>query len=175
MERGSMFRNMRRRRQALSEAETIAMLRSCTSGVLAVHGDDDYPYAVPLSFAYEEGKLFFHSATAGHKIDAIARDEKVSFCVIAADDVAQSTFTTHFRSAVVFGRARVVTEDGEKRHALECLAKKYSPDYLEAADPEIEGAWKRVCVMELSIEHMTGKAAIEVIKERAPDTFETRV
>ncbi len=128
-----MFRGMRRKRQVLPEAETIAMLRSCTSGVLAVHGDDDYPYAVPLSFAYEDGKLFFHSAMAGHKIDAIGRDDKASFCVIAADDVVQSTFTTHFRSAVVFGRVRLVTEDGEKRHALECLAKKYSPDHLEAA------------------------------------------
>jgi nitroimidazol reductase NimA-like FMN-containing flavoprotein (pyridoxamine 5'-phosphate oxidase superfamily) len=162
-----MFRGMRRKRQNLSETETIAMLQSCTSGVLAVHGDDDYPYAVPLSFAYEDGKLFFHSAKAGHKIDAVERDEKASFCVIAADDVVQSTFTTHFRSAIVFGKARVVTDDGEKRHALECLAKKYSPDHLEAADSEIDGDWKRVCVMELTIEHMTGKAAIEIIRERA--------
>jgi uncharacterized protein len=165
-----MFRGMRRKRQVLPEAETIAMLESCTSGVLAVQGDDDYPYAVPLSFAYEDGKLFFHAAKAGHKIDAIGRNEKASFCVIAADDVVQSTFTTHFRSAIVFGRARVVTEDDVKRHALECLARKYSPDYLEAAGPEIDGEWKRVCVIELAIEHMTGKAAIEIIKERARTT-----
>ena len=78
----------------------------------------------------------------------------------------QSTFTTHFRSAIVFGRARVLTEDGEKRHALECLARKYSPDYLDAADSEIDGEWKRVCAIELAIEHMTGKAAIEIVKER---------
>ena len=110
------------------------MLESCTSGVLAVHGDDDYPYAVPLSFAYEDGKLFFHCAKAGHKLDALERSEKASFCVIAADDVVQSTFTTHFRSAIVFGRAKVVTDDREKRHTLDCLVKKYSPDYLEAAD-----------------------------------------
>ena len=162
-----MFRGMRRKRQDLSETETIAMLQSCTSGVLAVHGDDGYPYAVPLSFAYEDGKLFFHSAKAGHKIDAIGRSEKASFCVIAADDVVQRTFTTHFQSAIVFGRARVLTEDSEKRHALDCLVKKYSPDYLEAADAEIDGEWKRVCAIELAIEHVTGKAAIEIIKERA--------
>jgi uncharacterized protein len=158
---------MRRRRQDLPETETIAMLQSCTSGVLALHGDDDYPYAVPLSFAYEDGKLFFHCAKAGHKIDALERSDKASFCVIAADDVVQSTFTTHFRSAIVFGRARVVTDDGEKRHALDCLVKKYSPDYLEAADAEIHGDWQRVCVIELAVEHMSGKAAIEIIKERA--------
>jgi len=162
-----MFRGMRRKKQLLPEAETIAMLESCTSGVLAVQGDDDYPYAVPLSFVYEDGKLFFHAAKAGHKIDAIERNEKASFCVIAADDVVQSTFTTHFRSAIAFGRLRILTEDGEKRHALECLVKKYSPDYVAEGDAEIEGDWKRVCAIELAIEHMTGKAALEIIKERA--------
>ena len=162
-----MFRGMRRKRQALSEQETIAMLESCTSGVLAVQGDDDYPYAVPMSFAYEDGKLFFHAAKAGHKMDGIERSDKVSFCVIAADDVVQSTFTTHFRSAVVFGRARVLTDDGEKRHALECLVKKYSPDYVAEADAEIDGEWQRVCAIELAVEHMSGKAAIEIVKERA--------
>ncbi|MCE5254478.1 MAG: pyridoxamine 5'-phosphate oxidase family protein [Actinomycetia bacterium] len=157
-----MFRRMRRERQLLPEAETIAMLGSCTSGVLAVQGDDGYPYAVPLSFAYEDGRLFFHSATTGHKIDAIGRNEKVSFCVIDADDVVPSAFTTRFRSAIVFGRARILTESGEKRHALECLARKYSPDYLEAANSEIEREWGRVCAIELTIEHMTGKAALEI-------------
>ena len=161
-----MFRKMRRKRQDLPEAETIAMLETCTSGVLAVQGDDGYPYAVPLSFVYEDGKLFFHSATAGHKLDAIERNDKASFCVIAADDIVPSKFTTHFRSAVVFGRARVVTDDSEKRHALLFLAEKYSPEYLEAADSEIDGDWKRVSVIELAIEHMTGKASIEIIKER---------
>jgi hypothetical protein len=158
-----MFRAMRREKQLLPEAETIAVLESCTSGVLAVQGDDDYPYAVPLSFAYEDGKLFFHSAKAGHKIDSIGRSEKASFCVIAADDVVQSTFTTHYRSAVVFGRLRILTDDGEKTHALRCLARKYSPDFMDEADAEIEDSLKRVCAIELTVEHVTGKAAKEIV------------
>lgn len=161
-----MFRVMRRKRQLLPQADTIAMLQSATSGVLAIHGDEGYPYAVPLSFAYEDGRLFFHSAKVGHKVDALAHHEKVSFCVIDADDVKQNTFTTHFRSAIVFGRARVLTDDGEKKHALECLARKYSPDYLEGAAAEIERAWERVCAIELVIEHMTGKAAREIVEEQ---------
>lgn len=162
-----MFRAMRRKKQLLPEAETIAMLRTCTSGVLAVHGDDDYPYAVPLSFAYEDGRLYFHCATSGHKLDALKRSEKASFCVIASDDIVPSKFTTHYRSAVVFGKARVVTDDNAKRHALMCLAEKYSPGYLDQAGGEIDGDWKRVCVVELAIEHMTGKAALELVRERA--------
>lgn len=164
-----MFREMRRTKQLLSEAETIAMLESCTSGVLAVQGDDGYPYAVPLSFAYEDGKLFFHCAQTGHKIDAVERNAKASFCVIATDDVQPSTFTTHFRSAIAFGRVRILTGDEEKRHALDCLVNKYSPDHLEAANAEIERDWKRVCALELAIEHMTGKAAIEIVRDRGAD------
>lgn len=162
-----MFRAMRRKKQLLPAAEAVAMLQSCSSGVLAVHGDDGYPYAVPLSFAYDAGRLFFHSARAGHKLDALQRDEKASFCAIASDEVVPSEFTTRYRSVIVFGRARVVTDDGEKRHALMCLAGKYSPDQLEAAAAEIDGDWRKVCVMELAIEHVTGKAAIELIEARA--------
>ncbi|NPV78592.1 MAG: pyridoxamine 5'-phosphate oxidase family protein [Anaerolineae bacterium] len=157
------FREMRRRKQALSEAETIEILQSCTSGVLAVAGDDDYPYAVPLSYAYKDGKLFFHFAKAGHKLDGIAKNSKVSFCVIQMDQVMQSTFTTHFRSAIVFGRARILTEDSEKRYALECLVEKYSPDYIAEGQLAIERSWDRLYAVEVQIEHMTGKAAIELM------------
>ena len=161
-----MFREMRRKKQLLTESETIEILQSCTSGVLAVTGDNDYPYAVPLSFAYKDGKLFFHFAKAGHKIDGIKKNNKVSFCVIKTDDVIQKTFTTHFRSAIVFGRARILTEDSEKKYALECLVEKYSPDYITEGQSEIERDWNRVCVAEVKIEHMTGKAAIEIITNK---------
>ena len=162
-----MFRSMRRNKQELPQAEAVAMLASCTSGVLAVHGDDGYPYAVPLSFAYEDGKLFFHSATAGHMPDAIERDDKVSFCVIAADDVVPEKFTTHFRSAVAFGRARVITDDAAKRHALRRIAEKYSPEHMDAVDARSDEDWKRVCVFELVVERLTGKAAIALVRESA--------
>ena len=162
-----MFREMRRKKQLLSEAETIEILQSCTSGVLAVTGDNDYPYAVPLSYAYKDGKLFFHFAKTGHKIDGISKNDKVSFCVIKTDDVVQKTFTTHFRSAIVFGRVRMLTEDSEKRYALECLVEKYSPDYVAEGQSEIEREWKQVSAAELAIEHMTGKAAIEIVNNQA--------
>jgi nitroimidazol reductase NimA-like FMN-containing flavoprotein (pyridoxamine 5'-phosphate oxidase superfamily) len=165
--RGIMFREMRRKGQLLSEAETIEILQTCTSGVLAVIGDDDYPYAVPLSYTYKDGKLFFHSAKAGHKLESILKNNKVSFCIIKTDNVIQKTFTTHFRSVIVFGRARILTEDSEKKYALECLIEKYSPDYITEGQSEIMRNWNRVCVAEVKIEHMTGKAAIEIINNIA--------
>lgn len=161
-----MHEAMRRKRQLLSNDETVAILDAATAGVLAVTGEDGYPYAVPLSFAYEDGSLFFHSSKAGHKLDAIAHSDKASFCVIADDDVVPETFTTHFRSAIAFGRISEVTDGERKRHALRLLAEKYSPDCLDAADAEIDGSWDRTCALELTIEELTGKAAIEIIKER---------
>lgn len=158
-----MFRAMRRKKQLLSREASIAILERCTAGVLAVTGDEGYPYAVPVSYAYHDGKLFFHSAVEGHKLDGILRNDKVTFCVIDRDEVIQKTFTTHYRSVIVFGRARILTDDHEKRFALQLLAEKYSPDFLADAPREIDGAWKRVCSVEITIEHMTGKAAKEII------------
>lgn len=162
-----MFREMRRKKQSLSAAETIEILQSCTSGVLAVSGDDDYPYAVPLSYAYKDGKLYFHFAKAGHKLDGILRNPKVSFCVIQADEVVAETFNMLYRSAIVFGRARILTEDSEKRYALECLVEKFSPSYLKEGQAEIEREWDRVYAAEVLIEQMTGKAALEIINHQA--------
>jgi hypothetical protein len=156
-----MFREMRRKAQQLSNEEAIQILTSCTSGVLALSGDDGYPYALPLSYAYEDGKLFFHFAPEGHKIDAIKKNDKASFCVTHTDEVIQAAFTTRYRSVIVFGRARILTDDSEKRHALECLVEKYSPDFITEGAASIERNWDKFCAGELRIEHMTGKAAKE--------------
>ncbi|MGM9629165.1 pyridoxamine 5'-phosphate oxidase family protein [Butyricicoccus sp.] len=157
-----MFREMRRHRQALTEAECIAVLECGTSGVLAVSGDDGYPYAVPLSYVYADGKLYFHCAVEGHKLDAIARNEKVSFCVIDKDRVVPEEYTTYFRSVIAFGTARVLEQPEEKRHALELLAEKYSPEQGEGRRQEIDRCFPRVCMVELSIQHLSGKQAKEL-------------
>ena len=161
-----MFREMRRNKQLLSEAETIEILKTCTSGVLGVTGDNDYPYTVPLSYVYMDNKLFFHFAKSGHKIDGMERNDKVTFCVIEKDEVIQKAFTTHFRSVIVFGRAKILTEDSERQYALKCLVEKYSPDYVEEGLREIERDLNRVCMVEVKIEHMTGKAAVEILKNK---------
>lgn len=157
---------MRRKRQQLSAEEAVAILGAATSGVLALTDESGYPYAVPMSFVHEGGRLLFHSARAGHKLDAIAHCDQASFCVIAEDDVVQEEFTTCFRSVIVFGRISMVADDTRKHHALRLLAEKYSPDHLHAADAEIDSNWNRTCALELKIEHMTGKAALELMQKR---------
>ena len=161
-----MFREMRRNKQSLPSDECIKILNRGTSGVLAVTGDDDYPYAVPLSYVYHDNKIYFHGAKTGHKLDAISRNEKVSFCVVDQDHVVPQKYTTYFRSVIIFGKARVLKDENEKRNALEVLAAKYSPDYEQGRLQEIDQQFQQVCLIELAIEHMTGKEAIELVKER---------
>ncbi|WP_371381767.1 pyridoxamine 5'-phosphate oxidase family protein [Sporomusa aerivorans] len=161
-----MFREMRRKKQVLSLAENIQVLNRGTSGVLAVSGDADYPYAVPLSYVYHDNKIFFHCAKSGHKLDAIARSEKVSFCVIDKDQVVPEEYTSYFRSVIVFGKARILVDEAERRSALETLSARYSPDHEQGRLQEIEREFKAVCMIELTIEHMSGKEAIELVKAK---------
>ena len=109
-----MFREMRRKRQMLSEDDCKIILREGTSGVLALSGDDGYPYAVPLSYVYDGEKIFFHCAKSGHKLDAIRRNPKASFCVIGQDKVVPEEYTTDYRSVIAFGTVRILEDDREK-------------------------------------------------------------
>jgi nitroimidazol reductase NimA-like FMN-containing flavoprotein (pyridoxamine 5'-phosphate oxidase superfamily) len=103
-----MFREMRRIKQLLSTEDTVAVMGRCTNGVLACIGDEDYPYAVPVSYIYSNNKIYFHSAKAGHKIDAIEKNQKVSFAVIDEDTIVSQEYTSYFRSVIAFGKARIV-------------------------------------------------------------------
>ena len=161
------FRQMRRNRQLLPAEMTEEIIKRGSSGVLALMGDDGYPYAVPVSYAYENGRLWFHGATTGHKVDAIRRCDKASICVVAKDDVVPERFTTHYRSVIAFGRIRIVEDDDEKRTFTARIAAKYSPSMGEAeVQREIDREWSALGVYEMTIEHMTGKEAIELVRER---------
>ena len=121
-----MFREMRRIKQALSKEESIQILEKGTSGVLALSGDDGYPYAVPISYVYADSRLYFHSAKCGHKIDAILKCPKASFCVIEQDVVVPEKYTTFFRSVIAFGQIRILEESSEIRSAVEMLASAWT-------------------------------------------------
>ncbi len=161
-----MFREMRRTKQLLSGEEAAEVLNRCSTGILGVNGDDGYPYTVPINYFYKDGRIFLHCAKDGHKTDSIKRNDKVTFCIVEEDKVIQKTFSTHYRSVEIFGRARILTEDSEKRAALEDLVQKYSPDYIKEGQQEIEDGFNRVCIVEIKIEHMTGKVSLDIANSR---------
>ena len=157
---------MRRNRQQLSREECECILGRCTSGVLALTGDGDYPYAVPLSYVYADGAIFFHSALQGHKVDAIKRDCRCSFCVIEQDEIRPAEFTTYFRSVIAFGRIHILEDGAEKVPALRLLGRRYSPNDERGLQHEIDKSLDHVLLLRLDIEHLSGKEAIELTRAR---------
>ena len=160
------FREMRRKRQQLSDEESYAILQNATSGTLALLGDGGYPYAVPISYVFSEGKLYFHSALSGHKVDAIRSCDRASFCVVAQDDVKPALYTTFFRSVIAFGRIHIVDDEAEKLAAARLLGNRYNPHQDEALQKELENGLARMLVIRLDIEHLTGKESIELVGQR---------
>lgn len=157
-----MTRTMRRFKQQLSAQEVERILRNGKYCVMAVSGDDGYPYAVPVNYAYDGTAIFIHSAAQGHKIDALRRNPKCTLCVVDKDDVIPEEFTSYFRSVIVFGQAHFVETTEDKVAALRLLGDKYSP----GIDPEAEIARliKTVSILRIDIESASGKEAIELTK-----------
>lgn len=145
-----MFREMRRRKQVLEEDEVIAILEKGKSGVLALLGDDDYPYAVPISYAYYDSKLYFHGGKNGHKIDVIKECEKASFCVVDQDQIIPEEYTTYFRSVIAFGKIRIMEDEIEMKKAIMALAAKYHPtDSPQGRENAVNREWKPLCMMDI--------------------------
>ncbi len=157
---------MRRNRQQLSREECESILDRCTSGVLALTGDGGYPYAVPLSYVYADGAIIFHSAVEGHKVDAIRRDNRCSFCVIEQDEIKPAEFTTYFRSVIAFGHISILENADEKVQALRLLGRRYSPNDEPGLQHEIDKSLDHVLLLRLDIEHLSGKEAIELVQAR---------
>ncbi len=167
-----MFRELRRKKQALPRDECINILKYATSGVLALSGDDGYPYTVPLSFVFDGKDIYFHSAKTGHKLDAIRHNPKCSFCVIAQDQIVSEEYTTYFQSVILFGKMHLLEDEQEKYNAIVKLAKKYAPnDTLENCQKEIVHEWKSLCILKMTIDHLTGKESIEFVREREKKAY----
>ena len=161
-----MFRKMRRNKQLLSIEDTITVLNRCTNRVLACLGDEEYPYAVPVSYVSFNDKIYLHSSKSGHKIDAIMQKPKVSFSVIDEDRIVSEEYTTYFRSVIAFGKARIIVGGDEWLEGFKALVEKYSGNLPEEAKhKEIVGCTQSY-VIAIDVEHVTGKEAIEFINAK---------
>lgn len=165
-----MFREMRRKAQQIPEEEAISILENGKTGILGVLGDDGYPYTVPVNFAYENGKITFHGAMTGHKIEAMRKNDKVSFTVIDQDEIVARDRTTAYKSVICFGRARELTDHDEKVHALRLVGYKYSGAFKDLVEEEIAEACDHTCCVEILIEHMTGKEGKVLLEKRRKES-----
>ena len=156
---------MRRFKQQLAANETLEILRNSTSGVLSLCGHDMMPYGVPLSHVYDDGKLFFHSALTGYKVDLIRQNDNASFTVIAKDEIHPERYTTYFQSVIAFGKVKIIEEAHRKREILEVLGRRCNPADPEGLSKEIKNGINRCLVIEMSIEKLSGKQAIELVNQ----------
>jgi nitroimidazol reductase NimA-like FMN-containing flavoprotein (pyridoxamine 5'-phosphate oxidase superfamily) len=155
-----MFRDMRRKNRELPYEECIEILTNEPRGVLAVLGDYDYPYTVPMTHVFVDGKIYFHGAQTGHKNDAIKKHDKVSYCVMDKGVKAKDSWWYTFKSVVVFGKIRTLTDKDEKIEKLTYLGDKFFPTHEETVS-EINRLLDKTEVFEITIDHISGKRVEE--------------
>ncbi len=156
------FRKMRRFKQQISEEACIRVLQQETRGVLSMHGENGYPYAIPLNHYYDaaDGALYFHGAKEGNKIDLLRQCSKVCYTVYDAGYRREGEWALNVQSVVVFGEISPVTDEVKAREICTALCRKFTDDeaYLQW---ELQNALPRVQCLKLTPVHMTGKLVNE--------------
>lgn len=153
-----MNREMRVAKRAIEQDEIMEVLETAEYGILSTISEDDTPYGTPLNFAYDNGVLYFHCATEGHKLDNIRYNANGCFTIVDSVELLASKFSTKYRSVVVFGKVQIVETPEEKKQGLIKIVEKLSPDFVENGIKYIDGAFDRVTVLRMDVEHMTGKS-----------------
>ncbi len=157
-----MFREIRKKKNAIGIEVAKELLSSARIGILALNGDEGYPYAIPINYLYdsENGKIYFHGAAAGHKVDSLKKSDKVCFTVYGQEETKAEEWAPFVKSAVVFGRCRMITDSETAIRLVKRFAMKYYPDEA-TADEEIDRSGKAVRMFEIEIEHISGKEVQE--------------
>lgn len=157
-----MFRPVRKIRNLMSDELARQLLKDERRGVLSMIGDDGYPYAIPVNYLYNEaeGTITFHGSKIGHKVDAIRRCDKVCFTVYGHETVREEAWAPYLRSAVVFGRCRIVEDPEEILRLCKPFAMKYYPTE-QSVDDELARSGAAVGMFEITIDHISGKEVQE--------------
>lgn len=157
-----MFREMRRTKQQVSEEKCREILKVEKRAVLSVSGDDGYPYGIPVNFYYdeEENTIYLHGAMAGHKIDSLKKNDKVCFTVWDEGYLTDDDWAYNVTSVIAFGRAELLTDVEKATEKIRLMGYKYYPE-KEAVEEEIKESMHHTQMIEIHIEHMTGKLVNE--------------
>ena len=157
-----MFRKIRKVKNEIGLEKIKEILEKSPRGVLALNGEDDYPYAFPLNFVYDEENqsIYFHGAKTGYKIDCIEKDPKACFTVILEDGLADDGWSKITSSVVAYGLVEEIEDQEFARAAMISLAKKYYPN-MELVDENMAAGFKNTKMLAFHISYMTGKKVNE--------------
>lgn len=152
-----MFRPMRRLEKQMSEEETRELLISSDFGILSIHGEDGFPYGVPVNHILMDKTIYIHSAMEGHKISALVQNPKASYTVIGQAEVIPETFETFYESAVAFGQVRLLDAGEEKMKALHGFIDRFSSEFKTSGNEYVEKNAPRTMIIALDLIYLTGK------------------
>lgn len=157
-----MFRPIRKKKNEISIDAAKELLRSSRRGVLAVNGDDGYPYGIPINYLYDEEneRIIFHGAKAGHKVDALQKNDKICFTVFGNERIKEEAWAPFLQSVVVFGRCHLVESQEDTIALVKKFAAKYYPD-MDMVNEEVVLSGRAVQMFEIQIEHLSGKEVQE--------------
>ncbi len=157
-----MFRELIRKHKQLPEETCIEVLKNETRGVLSVLGDDGYPYGTPMNYWYNEenGRIYFHCGKVGHRLDALRRCDKVSFCVYDKGYIPEGEWAYKVNSVIVFGRMHIIDNQEQIIDIVTKLSHKFTQDDDYIRD-EIDKGIAATLLLELIPEHMCGKVVTE--------------
>ncbi len=153
---------MRKSNKRITDMAVIAgLLNTAPVGRLGTIGPDGWPMVKPLNFAYLDGRLYFHCALEGEKLDHIRFDSRVCFEVDLPIAYVKGSYENPcraeylYRSVIIRGRARLIDEPAEKVRALDALMAKYQPEGTFGAYPEEKLAITGI--VRIDIEEVVGK------------------
>lgn len=157
-----MFRPIRRKKNELTLEQAKELLKRARRGVLAVNGDDGYPYAIPLNYIYndKDNKIYFHGAGMGHKFDSIKACDKVCFTVYGNESIKDLDWAPYVQSVVLFGRCHLIEDRGFGIKMLKSMSMKYYPEEA-LVDEQIQKYGDIVQMFEIKIEHISAKEVQE--------------
>lgn len=153
-----MARKMNHLERQLSAEETKTLLASGKDGVLAVNGDDGYPYAVPVNYVYLDGAIYIHSSKRGYKVEAIQANPKVCFTAVLSNKINEPNTTTMFESVIATGNAVLLADDAEKTKVLEVIVQRLAPTNVQGGMAAIQRLLPAVAIIRIDVEQLTGKA-----------------
>lgn len=157
-----MFRKIRKVKNEIGTEKIKEILGKAQRGVLALNGEDGYPYAFPLNYFYDEENesIYFHGTKTGYKIDCIEKDPKACFTVILEDGLADDGWSKITSSVVAYGLVEEIKDEDFARDAMISLAKKYYPN-VELVDENMKASFKSTKMLAFHISYMTGKKVNE--------------
>ena len=148
---------MRRKDREMRSEEALELLKKCEYGILSLVDEDNSPYALPLSFAVVDRKIYIHGALEGKKLDVLQKNSSVCFVAVGKTHVLPQKFSTEYESVIVMGNGYIAKSDEEKTRGLLALVEKYSPSFLKEGDLYIQRAIQKTAVFVINIESITGK------------------